>query len=104
MIMSGREVEAFRRLFGNPKVASVLDAIDDLFPERRNPGGPRTTSSRSRTPFAIDSLDLAFVPGDPAPESRFVYLQDDHVLLDRTGLRSSGRSLPADARSLPWAA
>lgn len=39
MIMSGRELEAFRRLFENPKVASVLDAIDDLFPERRNAAG-----------------------------------------------------------------
>lgn len=38
MIMSARELEAFRRLFENPKVASVLDAIDDLFPERRNQG------------------------------------------------------------------
>lgn len=36
MIMSTRELEAFRRLFENPKVASVLDAIEDLFPERRN--------------------------------------------------------------------
>lgn len=38
MIMSGHELEAFRRLFENPKVASVLDAIDDLFPERRSIG------------------------------------------------------------------
>jgi hypothetical protein len=38
MIMSGHELEAFRRLFENPKVASVLDAIDGLFPERRNTG------------------------------------------------------------------
>ena len=33
--MGGHELEAFRTLFENPKVASVLDAIDDLFPERR---------------------------------------------------------------------
>lgn len=38
MIMSSHELEAFRRLFENPKVASVLDAIDGLFPERRNAG------------------------------------------------------------------
>ena len=38
MIMSARELDSFRRLFENPKVASVLDAIDDLFPERRNQG------------------------------------------------------------------
>lgn len=38
MVMSSRELEAFRRLFENPKVASVLDAIDELFPERRAPG------------------------------------------------------------------
>ncbi len=38
MIMSAHELEAFRRLFENPKVASVLDAIDDLFPERRSAG------------------------------------------------------------------
>jgi hypothetical protein len=38
MIMSGHELEAFRRLMENPKVASVLDAIDDMFPERRNVG------------------------------------------------------------------
>jgi hypothetical protein len=35
MIMGAHELEAFRKLFENPKVASVLDAIDDLFPERR---------------------------------------------------------------------
>ncbi|MEN6516935.1 MAG: NAD(+) diphosphatase [Methanospirillum sp.] len=54
-------------------------------------GGPRTTSSRSRTPFALDAFDLAFRPGPPGPDARYVYLQDDRVLLDRT----AGRVLSA---------
>ena len=50
-------------------------------------GGPRTTSSRSRTPFALDALDLAFNPGQPGAGARYVYLQDDRVLFDRTAQR-----------------
>lgn len=38
MIMSTHEHEAFRHLFENPKIGSVLAAIEDLFPERKVQG------------------------------------------------------------------
>lgn len=40
MIMNMHEHEAFRALLENPKIETVLAAIEELFPERRHQGRP----------------------------------------------------------------
>ncbi|HOT95410.1 MAG TPA: hypothetical protein PK089_09525 [Methanoregulaceae archaeon] len=40
MIMNSHEHEAFRTLLENPKIGTVLAAIEQLFPERRHQGRP----------------------------------------------------------------
>jgi hypothetical protein len=40
MIMNTHELDAFRRLFENPKIVTVLSAIEELFPDRRAQGRP----------------------------------------------------------------
>jgi len=40
MIMNTHEHEAFRHLFENPKIGTVLAAIEELFPDRKAQGRP----------------------------------------------------------------
>lgn len=65
-------------------------------------GGSQTTSSRSRTPFALDGLDLAYRPGQPGPGTSYIYLQEGCVLFDRAvGHVLSAVPPPGECRVLP---